>query len=81
MSFGIDRQPQAGFGDAAFLPDAGEHVDERPALRCVIEHVIDRDERRAASGAKLGQQTEPARLVAAMIMHACKKRAFRRRAD
>ena len=59
MSFGIDRQPQAGFGDAAFLPDAGEHVDERPALRCVIEHVIDRDERRAASGAKLGQQTEP----------------------
>ena len=48
MPLGIDRQPEAGFGDRAFLADAGEHVGKRPAFRHVIEHVVDGDERRAA---------------------------------
>ncbi len=59
----------------AFLADAGEHVEERPALRRVIENVIDGDERRIEALAELGQQTEPARLVAAMIMNAGEERA------
>ena len=37
MPLGIDREPEARFGDGAFLADAGEHVGERPALRDVIE--------------------------------------------
>ena len=70
MPFGIDGEPQAGFGERAFFAHAGEHVGERPALRRVIENVVDGDERRAEPGAEFGQKTEPARLVAAMIMHA-----------
>ncbi len=67
----------ARFGHGAFLAHAGEHVGKRPALRHVIENVIHRNERRAALFAELGQQTEPARLVAAMIMNAGEKRTPR----
>ena len=70
MPLGIDREPEAGVGDGAFLADAGDDVGERPALRRVIEHVVDGDERRAEPLAELGQQAEPARLVAAVAMHA-----------
>ena len=65
----------------AFLADAGEHVRERPALRDVIEHIVDGDERRAQARAELGEQAEPARLVAAMMMHAGEERAARRGVD
>ena len=65
----------------AFLADAGEHVGERPALRRVIVNVVDGDERRAVPLAEFGQQAEPARLVAAMIMHAGEEGAARRGAD
>jgi hypothetical protein len=44
----------------------------------MIENVVDRNERRADLFAKLRQQTEPARLIAAMIMSAGEKRAARR---
>ncbi len=46
MPLGIDGEPQARFGERAFLAHAGEHVGERPALRRVIENVVDGDERR-----------------------------------
>ena len=81
MPLGIDGEPKARFGKRAFFADAGEHVGERPALRRVIGNVIDGDERRTEPLAEFGQQAEPARLVAAMIMHAGEERAARRRAD
>ena len=77
MAFGIDGEPQARFGQRAFLAHAGEHVGERPAFRRVIENVVDGDERRIEPRAEFGQQAEPARLVAAMIMDAGKKGAAR----
>ena len=55
VPFGIDGEPQAGFGECAFFPHAGEHIGERPALRCVIENVVDGDERRAEAAAEFGQ--------------------------
>ena len=81
VPFGIDGEPQAGFGQCAFFPHAGEHVGERPALRCVIDNVVDGNERRAELRAEFGQQSEPARLVAAMIMGAGEKGAAGRGAD
>ena len=75
MPLGIDGEPEAGLGQRAFLADAGDDVAERPALRRVIMHVVDGDERRIVPLAKLGQQTEPARLVAAMVMRAGEERA------
>ena len=78
MPLGIDRQPEAGFGDRAFLADAGEHVGKRPALRHVIEHVVDGNERCARALAELVEQAETARLVAAITVHAGKKGALRR---
>jgi hypothetical protein len=78
VALGIDGEPEARFGQRAFFAHAGEHVGERPALRRMIEHVIDGDERRADAFAKFGQQAKPARLIAAMIMHAGKKSAPRR---
>ena len=76
VPFGIDGEPQAGFGEGAFFAHAGEHVGKRPALRGVIEHVVDGDERRAADrAAEFGEKPEPARLVAAMIMGAGEKSA------
>ncbi len=78
MPLGIDGEPQARLGDGAFLADAGDDVGERPALRRVIEDIVDGDERRAEPLAEFGQQAEPARLVAAMIMHAGEERAARR---
>ena len=53
MPFGIDGEPQARFGERAFLAHAGEHVGERPALRRVIENVIDGDERRIDAGRRV----------------------------
>ena len=50
-------------------------VEERPAFRRMIENVIDGDERRSQSLAELGQQTEPARLVTAVMMSASEERA------
>ena len=79
MALGIDREPEARFRDGAFLADAGEHVGERPALRDVIMHVVDGDERRADARAEFIEQAEPARLVAAIAMHAGEKGAARRR--
>src|SRR5580704_170068 len=70
MPLGIDGEPEAGLGQRAFLADAGDDIAERPALRRVIMHVVDGDERRAEPFAELGQQAEPPRLVAAMIMNA-----------
>ena len=70
MPLGIDGEPEAGLGKSAFLADAGDDVEERPALRRVIMHVVDGDERRSVPLAELGQQAEPPRLVAAVIMHA-----------
>ena len=55
-------------------------IGERPALRRVIEDVIDGDERRMQALAEFGQQAEPARFVAAMIMDAGEESAARRRA-
>ena len=81
MPFRVDGKPQARFGHGAFLAHAGEHVGKRPALRHVIENVIHRNERRADLFAELGQQAEPARLVAAMIMNAGEKRTPRRGLD
>ena len=81
MPLGIDGEPQARFGDGAFFAHAGEHVEKRPALRHVIENVIDRDQRRAEALAEFGQQAEPARLVAAMIMRAGQEGAAGRGAD
>ena len=77
VPFRVDGKPQARFGHGAFLAHAGEHVGKRPALRHVIENVIHRNERRADLFAELGQQAEPARLVAAMIMNAGEKRTPR----
>ena len=47
MPLGVDRQSQAGFDNRAFLADAGDDIGERPALRRVIEDVVDGDERGA----------------------------------
>ena len=80
MPFGIDGESQASLAQRAFLADAGEHIDERPALRDVIGHIVDGDERRVQARAELGEKPETARLVAAMIMHAGEERAARRRA-
>ena len=55
MPLGIDGKPQTRLGDGAFLAHAGEHVGERPALRRVIEDVIDGDERRVQALAEFGQ--------------------------
>ena len=79
MPLGIGREPEAGFGDGAFLADAGEDVGERPALRHVIMHIVDGDERRAACVAEFIEQAEPARLVAAIAMHAGEEGAAGRR--
>ena len=81
MPLGIDGEPKAGFRNGTFLADAGDDVEERPALRRVIMHIVDGDERRAVPLAELGQQTEPARFVAAVIMHAGEEGAARCCAD
>ena len=81
MPLGIDGEPHARFGDGAFFAHAGENVEERPALRHVIENVIDRDQRCVDLLAEFGQQAEPARLVAAMIMRAGQEGAAGRGAD
>ena len=78
MPFGIDGEFQARLAQRAFLADAGEHVDERPAFREVIGDIVDRDERRVLARAELGEKREAARLVAAMIVHASEERAARR---
>ena len=78
MALGIDGEPEARFRDGAFLADAGEHVGERPALRHVIVHVVDGDERRARALAEFVEQAEAARLVAAIAMHAGEEAAPRR---
>src|SRR5690348_10666869 len=75
MPLGIDRESQAGRGDGALFADAGEHVEKGPALRHVIKNIVDGNQRRPALRAKLGQKAEPARFVAAMIMHAGKEGA------
>src|SRR5215467_6268596 len=73
MSFGIGGEPEACFGDGAFLADAGDDIGERPALRRVIMDVVDRDERRAGTPAELIKKAEAAWLVAAIAMHAGEK--------
>ena len=78
MPLGIDGKPQAGLAMVHFSRMQVTHVGERPALRHVVGHVVDGNERRADALAELGQQAEPARLVAAMIMHAGKEGAARR---
>ena len=55
MPFGIDGEPQTRFGHGALLTDAGKHVGERTALRCVIGNVVDGDERRIQSLTEFGQ--------------------------
>jgi len=47
----------------------------------VIEDIIDGDERCVKSSAEFGQKAEPARLVAAMVMHAGKEGAAGRCMD
>jgi len=44
----------------------------------VIEDVVDGDERGIKARAEFGQDAEPARLIAAMIMHAGEEGASRR---
>ena len=45
----------------------------------MIGNIVDGDERRVQARAELGEKSETARLVAAMIMHAGEERAARRR--
>ena len=78
MPLGIGLQPEARLGDRALLADAGEHVGERPPLRRVVEHVVDGDQRRAGALAEFVEQPEPARLVAAIAVHAGEEGAPRR---
>src|SRR5436190_411723 len=80
MALFIDREPKTRFGNGAFLADAGENVREWPALRRVVEHVVDGNEWRPHAIAKLGQKTEPARFVAAITIGAGEEAALRRRA-
>src|SRR5579885_1008822 len=81
VALGIDAEPEARFGERAFLADAGDHVGEWPALRGVIEHIVDGDERGADLRAEFVEQVEPARFVAAMIMNAGKEGAAGSGAD
>ncbi len=78
MAFGIDRNTQTRLANGAFLTDAGEDIGQRPTLRSVIGNVIDGDQRRTEAFAEFGQQAEPARFIAAMIMSAGKECAARR---
>jgi hypothetical protein len=78
ITFLVHRQSEARFGNGAGRADAGQNVGERPALRTVIMHIVDRDERRAHGCAKFIEQAEAARLVAAITMHAGEEAARRR---
>jgi hypothetical protein len=65
-------EPEAGFGDRAFLADAGEHVLERPALRDVVERVVDRDYGCARVLAEFGEAADASRLVSAVAVGAAR---------
>src|SRR5262249_60618007 len=71
---------QAGVVNGAFLANAGDDVGARPALGRVIEPVVDGDERGPDARAELLEPAEPARLVAAIAVHAGGKGPARRRA-
>ena len=45
MPFCIRFQTKAGLMNGAVLPNTGHHILQAAALRCVIEHIIRRDER------------------------------------
>ena len=47
LSYWLDDVSAAGFVDAAGVADAGEDIRQRPPLRIVITHVVDRDRRQA----------------------------------
>src|SRR5882762_542794 len=80
MTLCVDREPEAGFGNGAFLANTGEHVGQRSALRSVIMHLVDSDERSADALAEFVEKAETARLVAAIAMRTRDEAASQRRA-
>jgi hypothetical protein len=70
VPLGIRREPPARRLERDVLADAGEHVLQAPALRRMIEHVVDRDERHADVVRELRRLREP-RPIGAGIEHGC----------
>src|SRR5262245_17704645 len=66
MPLGIGFEAETGFGNGAFLADAGEHVLKSAAVRGVIEHRIGGDERSAYSPAEFGERCDAGAIVAAI---------------
>ena len=64
VALGVGEQPEAGRIDGRARADAGEHVLQRPAGRGVGVHVVGGDEGRAARPGHVGEDGEPAGIVA-----------------
>ena len=63
MPFGVGFKPEASFAERRLFADAGNDVLQLATLAIVIEHVVRRDDRRAASFANLGQRCDAQRGV------------------
>ena len=65
MPLGIGFQQTARFLQRPMLADAGDDILQRPALRRMIKHVVDRDQRdkrgvgRIAQAARDGARSSP----------------------
>ena len=56
MPLGIGFELEPGFGNRAFLADAGEHVLQGAPVGRVIEHRIGGDEGNASARGELGER-------------------------
>ena len=68
MPLGIGFETEAGFRYRALLADAGEHVLERAAVGCVIEHAARGDEGRSNAHRKLCECRDAGAIAAAIGM-------------
>ncbi len=71
MALGIGRQAKACLVDRAALPDAGQHVLQRPPFRQMIENVAGGHQKGAMSLGQCCQGGDPRRIVAAIMVLGC----------
>ena len=67
IPLGIGREPPAGRVERRMLADAGQHVEERPLVRCGEAHAAGRDDRHAKRLGEADERVVVVFLIAAQV--------------
>ena len=68
VTFAVGFEQEAGLVDCGLLADAGQHILQGPARRCMVENIIGRNQRHMTTLCQSRQRTDARLIIAAIKM-------------